>query len=151
MQARYLGDALPIPSGSVVQVVVEAEVVTITHSNQVLTLPRAGLTARIEKRLTFDPRTRRRGPTLFGGLNMAERRGEPSLVDVAHLDTPNGPIILAIENVQSFVETFTHSRQTAIASAVPLRERRVRQLIAIAILVLVALIIAVISTRPNLH
>lgn len=151
MQARYLGDALPIPSGSVVQVVVDADSVTITHANRVVTLPRASLTARVEKRLTFDPRTRRRGPNLFGALNSVDRRGEPSLVDVAHLDTPHGPVILAIENVQSFVETFTRPRQATIVGEVPLRERRVRQLIAIAILVLVALIIAVISTRPNLH
>jgi hypothetical protein len=151
MRATYLGDALPIPSGSPVEVVVDATTVTITHAGHPLTLDRGRLSARVDKRLTFDRRTRRPGPNFFGALSVAERRGQPTMVSVAHIDTPDGPVILAMENVQSFVETFTEPRQATAARAGPIRDRPIRRLIAIAILVLVALIIAVISTRPNLH
>jgi hypothetical protein len=42
-------------------------------------------------------------------------------------------------------------RHATTASVDSIRDRPLRRLIAIAILVLVALIIAVISARPNLH
>lgn len=151
MQAAYLGDALPIPSGSQVELAVDASVVTITHAGHPFTLPKDELTVRVEKRLYFDPRKRRRGPSFYGALSMVERRGEPTLVDVAHIDTATGPVILAMENVQGFIASVTASRPPAIARALPMRDRPVRRVIAIAILVLVALIIAVISARPNPH
>src|SRR5207245_3759875 len=89
--------------------------------------------------------------SFFGRLSIAERRGEPVLMDVARLDTAAGPVILAMEDAKSFVETFTMPRPAITASVDSIRDRPLRRLIAIAILVLVALIIAVISARPNLH
>ncbi len=151
MQAAYLGDALPLPAGSPVEVTIEGGSITITHAGHPITLPAGGLRARAEKRLMFDPHKRRQGPAFFGALSMAERRGEPTLRDVARIDTPSGPVILAMENVQGFVETFTASRQPPVARAVPIRNHPMRRVIAVAILVLVALIIAVISARPNPH
>ncbi len=151
MQASYIGDALPFPAGSLVEVDSDASSVTITHAGHPVTVARDQLTARVEKRLTFDPSRRRSGPAFFGRLSMAERRGEPVLIDVARLDTPHGPVILVMEDVQGFVQTFRMSQPTTIASVASIRDRPLRRLIAIAILVLVALIIAVISARPNLH
>lgn len=151
MRAIYLGDVLPIPSGTAVDVALDSESLTITHAGQSTSLPADAVRMRVEKRLTFDPSKRRQGPILFGALSMAERRGEPTLQDVAHIDTPNGPLILVMENVQAFVDGFTPSRQQLTARAVPIRGRPVRRVIAIAILVLVALIIALISARPNPH
>ncbi|HYS01570.1 MAG TPA: hypothetical protein VET82_04390 [Candidatus Eisenbacteria bacterium] len=151
MQARYLGDALPFEAGSPVEVDADASTVTITHAGHAVTLARDQLTARVEKRLTFDPSRRRTGPSLFGRLSIAERRGEPVLMDVARVDTPQGPVILAMEDAQAFVKTFTMLRHVTTASVDSIRDRPLRRLIAIAILVLVALIIAVISARPNLH
>lgn len=151
MQARYLGDALPFPASSPVEVDSDASTVTITYAGQAVTLARDQLTARLEKRLTFDPSRRRTGPSFFGRLSIAERRGEPVLMDVARLDTAAGPVILAMEEAKSFVETFTMPRHAIPASVDSIPDRPLRRLIAIAILVLVALIIAVISARPNLH
>lgn len=151
MQAIYLGDALPLPARSPVEVDVDGDVLTITHAGHPLTLRTGDLRARARKRLSFDPRQRRRGPTFFGALSMAERRGQPVLTDVVHLDTPHGPVILAMENVQEFLNAFTASRHETGASVVSIHDRPLRRVIAIAILVLVALIIAVISARPNPH
>lgn len=151
MQATYLGDVLPIPSVSPVEVTVDSDSLTITHAGQPVTLPRDEVRVHVEKRLTFDPRKRRQGPAFFGALTMAERRGEPTMQEVAHIDTPRGPVILAMENVHAFVAAFTDSRQAATARAVPIRGRPVRRVIAVAILVLIALIIAVIIARPNPH
>jgi hypothetical protein len=151
MQARYLGDALPFAAGSPVEVDADASTVTITNAGHAITLTRDQLTARVEKRLTFDPSRRRTGPAFFGRLSIAERRGEPVLMDVARLDTPQGPVILAMDDAQGFVKTFTTLRHATTASVDSIRDRPLRRLIAIAILVLVALIIAVISARPNLH
>jgi hypothetical protein len=151
MQARYLGDALPFPANSPVQVESDANALTITHTGHTVTLVRDQLTARLEKRLTFDPSRRRTGPSLFGRLSIAERRGEPVLMDVAHLDTPHGPVILAMDDAQGFVQTFGTARYATTTSVDSIRDRPLRRLIAIAILVLVALIIAIISARPNLH
>ena len=151
MQAIYLGDVLPIPVGSPVDVTVDGDALTITYPGHPMVLPRGELQARVVKRLSFDASHRRKGPSFFGALSMSERRGEPVLTDVAHLDTPHGPVILAMENVQEFVNALTASRHETAASVVSIGDRPLRRLIAIAILVLIALIIAVISTRPNLH
>jgi len=152
MRAIYLGEVLPIPSGTPVDVALDSESLTIAHAGQSLSLPADALRVHVEKRLTFDPGKRRQGTILFGALSMAERRGEPTLQDVAHIETPSGPLILVMENVQAFVDGFTPSRQQTTARAVPtIRGRPVRRVIAFAILVLVALIIALISARPNPH
>jgi hypothetical protein len=147
MRAVYLGDALALPKNSSVELTLNDDALRIESEKEVFTFARDTLKASLENRLLFDPSTRRIRPRVFI-INMTELRGEAHLRQTLRIETPSGAmwfltddrdrIVAALKNSQPIIERPGTGRWT-------------RTLLSITVLALVALTIALISTRLNLH
>jgi hypothetical protein len=148
MRAIYLGDALALPKNTAVELFLDDQVFRVESLDQVFTFPRAPLKASLENRLLFDPTTRRPRPHAFI-INMTELRGEAHLRRTLHIESPRGALWFLTDDDAAIVSMLKGS--TNIGEEQPTSLRPTRTLLSILILALVALTIAVISTRLNLH
>jgi hypothetical protein len=147
MRAIYLGDSLALPKNSSVDLILDDESWRVEAEEEVFTFSRAVLNASLENRLLFDPSTRRMRPRAFI-INMTELRGEAHLRRTLRIETPAGAMWFLTDEGEHIVAALKRSQSTEER---PATGRWKRTLLSIMVLALVALTVALISTRLNLH